>query len=104
MERPTEVYFNVIHKKKHENHQKLILHLNINTKNINLLRINRQIFRQIEMNKILSVANCNFDSRRIYLSWSRNEKKKIEDLIFNDIKTKFVFLSAVYSVLVYILY
>ena len=99
--KPVDVYFNVILKKMQMNH-KQIVHINFLNNIISFLKPNQDIAKQIDVTKIRCLADCNQDPRRVLLTIGKSslEKRKTIDLIFQDIKTKYIFYSAVNSILV----
>ena len=102
--KPKHINFNVINKKKQMN-MKQILHINFLNNIISFLKPNQDIAKQIDVTKVRSLANCYLDPRRVLMTIGKQsslEKRKTIDLIFQDVKTKYIFYSAINSVLVMI--
>jgi len=99
--KPVDIHFNVINKKKQMN-LKQILHINFLNNIISFLKPNQDIVKQIDVTKIRTLANCHNDPRRVLMTIGKSslEKSKTSDLIFQDIKTKYLFYSAINSILV----
>lgn len=103
--KPVDIYFNVILKKNQMN-WKQTLHINFINNIISFLKPNQDIVKQIDITKVRSIANFYQDSRRILMTIGKQsslEKRKTLDLIFQDNKTKYIFYSAINSILVKIL-
>ena len=101
--KPVDIHFNVINKKKQMN-LKQILHINFLNNIISFLKPNQDIVKQIDVTKIRALANCYKDPRRVLMTIGKSslEKRTTIDLIFPDIKTKYLFYSAINSNLVII--
>ena len=99
--KPVSIYYNVINKRKQMN-QKQILHINFLNNIISFLKPNQDVVKQIDITKIRSLSDCSQDQRRILLTIGKSslEKTKAIDLIFQDIKTKYLFYSAINAILV----
>lgn len=101
--KPMHISFHIINKKNQSN-MKQILHINFLNNIISLLKPNHQdIIKQIDIFKVRSLANCHLDPRRVLMTIGKAsslEKRKTIDIIFQDIKTKYIFYSAINSILV----
>lgn len=95
-----DIHFNVINATKQE--QKQILHLNFINNVLSLLKPNQDLVKQYDIKKIVSLSHCYYDNRKVAISLKKRnmlQKSKKIDLIFQDIKTKFLFFSSFYSIL-----
>lgn len=100
--KPVEIYFNVINKGNQMN-QKQILHINLLNNIISFLKPNLEVVKQIDVTKIRSLANFSKDPRRVLLTIGETTLEKIKeiDIILQDIKTKYLFNSAIYAISVF---
>jgi len=96
-----DIQFNVINITK-KGDQNQILHLNFINNVITLLKPNQDLVKQMEVKKILGLYHSYYDNRKVFMSLKQrnllNKPKKIE-LVFQDVKTKFLFFSSFYSIL-----
>lgn len=96
-----DIHFNVINVSKNRE-QKQILHLNFINNVISLLKPNQDLVKQMDLMKIIRLSHCHYDCRKVILSLKpRNlmSKPKKFQLVFQDVKTKFLFFSSFYSIL-----
>jgi hypothetical protein len=94
-----DIHFNVINITK-QGDQKQILHINFINNVVTLLKPNQDLVKQIDVKKIVGISQSFYDNRKVVLSIKKRnvitKTKKIE-LVFQDVKTKFLFFSSFYS-------
>ena len=96
-----DIHFNVINITK-QGDQKQILHMNFINNVVTLLKPNQDLVKQMDVKKIIGLSHSYGDNRKVIMSLKQrnllNKPKRIE-LVFQDVKTKFLFFSSFYSIL-----